>query len=234
MRYARAGVSLRLPNRGPPWIVVDFDLTKTIVARWPGKLWRVRVIEAANASDQRHAGGAPNAQATYVRAICVHVMSAESPALLFGPRGADLLPIFDEAARLSRDTARNLASSRHADAAAAYDRVLRNWAQAANVAVTSDGLDGVLKMCGGSPVNGALAVLHHLAFERARLIDGSAALIQEGDSVFLAEPWATAAQVIGDAALALGAPDLVSDSGRDALVSGWVSVFGPIQRTASP
>ncbi|MFN3891379.1 MAG: hypothetical protein ACK4MV_13355 [Beijerinckiaceae bacterium] len=228
MQDARVGGAVRLPDRGPPWIVVDFDLAKMTVTRWPGRLWRVRVMEAATERDQRVAGGPPNDQANYVRAIAVRVLNEEDPARLFGPHGGALIALFDGAARITRDQAQRLARSRHADAAGAYDRAMRRWASGENLATPSADLDGALKIGGRSPINAALAVLHGILFERAHAIDGAHASSELDNDVSLVEPWATAAQTMGDAALAIGAPELMSMEDRAALVSAYAGVLrGP-------
>ena len=225
MRDARVGAVLRLADRGPPWIVVDFALDRIIVANWPGRLWRVRVIEAASARDQRQAGGQPNHQATYLRAIAVEILSEQSPAVLFGPHGSNLISLFEQAASLNSQTAQRLAAARSDAAPAAYDRVMRRWAQAAQVAVWEDNLDGVLKIGGGSPINGGLATLHRVVFERAISIGGPDAIAHDGEAVTLNEPWATAAKVASDAALALGAPQFASGTDRRGLLEGWTSAL---------
>ena len=129
MQHAREGAIVRLLNRGPPWIVVDFNLSKVIITCWPGKLWRVRVLETASRRDQAAVGGPPNDQAAYVRAISVEVVAAENPSLLFGPHGAELPPLFERAARLTRPDAETLANARAPDAAAAYGYVMRRWVE---------------------------------------------------------------------------------------------------------
>lgn len=222
MRNASEGTVIRRPSRGPPWIVVDFDLTKVVVPRWPGKLWRVQVIEAANKRDQEGAGGPPNDQATYVRAISVEVVAEENPSILFGPHGEKLLPLLEAAARLTHLEAEALAKARHPEAAGTYDRAMRGWTKNQNIATPSEELDGVLKFGGASPVNGALAVLYRVVSDRAHAMDGAMAWITRGDDISLAEPWAGAAQVMLDAALALGAPHLVDGLDRQALLSGYL------------
>ena len=224
MQNAREGDVVRLPDRGPSWIVVDFDLSKVVVARWPGKLWRVRIQEAANPRDQDAVGGPPTNQATYVRVISVEVVVEESPHLLFGAHGAKLLPLLESAARLSHSDADLLANARHPAAATAYDRVMRRWAKHQNITISSDALDGVLKIDGGSPINGALSVLYRIINDRAHAMDGAKASTVTDDEVYLAEPWASAAKVMLDAALALGAPHLAEGRDREALLSGWLSL----------
>ncbi len=225
MREAREGALVRIAGRGPPWIVVDFDPARIAIARWPGRLWRVSVIEAASADDQRPVGGPPNDSVSYVRAIVVRVLNAENPAMLFGERGEQILPLLDQAASLTRETAAALAAARDDNAAGAYDRAFRLWAASADIPVSGEHLDGALKIGGGSPVNSALTALFSLVLERARSVDGAAATIETDDGNGLAQPWDGAVQAMCDAILARGA-GVASEEDRAALLAAHARVFG--------
>jgi hypothetical protein len=225
MREAREGALVRIAGRGPPWIVVDFDPARIVIARWPGRLWRVSVIEAASVDDQRPVGGPPHDGVSYVRAISVRVLNLENPAVLFGERGAQILPLLDQAASLTRESAAALAAARNDNAAGAYDRAFRRWAASANIPVSDDDLDGALKIGGGSPVNSALTLLYNLVLERARAVDGNAALIETNDGDGLAQPWNGAAQAMCDAILARGA-GAASEEDSAALLAAHARVFG--------
>ena len=179
MRAAQAGVKISLEGRVPPWIVVDHDLSSVIVAKWPGRLWRVRIVDAATERDQRAFGGSPLPQARYTRCISVSVEAEEDAAILFGAHGAGVVWVLQEASRLSHAHAEALANNRHADAGAAQDRVWRGWLR--QHAIPDDGhvdYDGTLLMGGqrqGSPINQGLSALHLTVFKRAQAVDGEAA-----------------------------------------------------------
>ena len=230
MRDARAGATIRVEGRGPPWIVVDRDPAAVILARWPGRLWRVRIVEAATERDQRHVGGPPLPYARYTRCISVAVEAEENIAVLFGPHGSSVVRVLEEASRLSRSQAEALAANRHADAAAAQDRAWRSWLQQEGIPdEVHDQYDGTLQMGGqkwGSPINGGLAVLHDTVFKRAQFVDGDAATESDEEDTWLVRPWDGAGRVLGDAALALGAPEHMNDEDRAVLLGGWLRVFG--------
>ena len=229
MRNASVGSVITCGGRGPPWIVVDHDPAAVILARWPGRLWRVRILEAATHRDQQHVGGQPLAYARYTRCISVAVETEEEPAVLFGEYGAGVVRVLDAASRLSQAEAVALSRGRHQDAAAAHDRVWRAWLRKEAIPDEYDGsLDGTISISGerwGSPINEGLSVLHSSVFNRAQVIDGHAAIQADDDDEWLVEPWDGAARVLGDAALALGAPELMNDEDRARLLSGWCGVF---------
>jgi hypothetical protein len=237
MRQAREGAILRSPGRGPPWIVVAHSLSSVVVARWPGRLWRVKVVEAATARDQKRTGGPPRPGAGYTRAIAVEILREEDAWTLFGARGRNLVPVFDAAAALDREQALRLGSARHPQAPLAVDRAWRAWMTESGIPLEGRGsFDGVLYLgatdawrpatpAWPSPVNQGLSALHHVVFTRAVALDGKAArATDEDDDGWLAPPWDGAVLALLDAALALGAPAFVGEADREILTHAWAIV----------
>lgn len=218
MGHAQKGQIVRVEGKGPPWIVVDEAPTTAILARWPGRLWKVSIIDAASEKDQ------PRAYARYIRALAVEVIDEQDPAHLFGEHGAGVLTILDQAAQLTHETALKLSSARHPDAPAAYDRAFRRWAKIEGIKIGYDGsLDGTLRVGSkphGSPIYEGLSVLHTVIFQRAKNIDGDAATTIDDEDEYLNEPWHGAGAVLADAALAMGAPRFVIGNDRDILLCG--------------
>ncbi len=219
MGLVQKGQIVRTEVRGSPWIVVDEAPTTAILARWPGRLWKVCVIEAAPDEDQ------PLAYARYTRALAVKVIGEESPARLFGKQGDEVLNVLTRAAQLNRGVALELSSARHPEAPAAFDRVFRLWADNEGIEIGYDDcLDGTLRvgsMPHGSPIYEGLSVLHKIIFDRAKKLDGDAATTIEDEDEYLNQPWQNADRVFADAALALGAPKFVSANDRDILLAAW-------------
>lgn len=217
MANAQVGETIRVEGAGPPWIVVDEAPTTAVIARWPGKLLKVGIIEGAAAKSQ------PLAYARYTRALSVRVLGEENPATLFGEHGDEVLAVLSKAMELDHGVAKSLSVVRHPDAPAAYDRTFRQWADASKLVVRNDGkLDGTLGIGSrGSPIYGGLILLSAIVFDRAKAIDGDSATTIDGEEEYLNEPWSGADAVLRDAALALGAPEFTSEEDRGILLSGW-------------
>lgn len=228
MRDAREGVTVSVEGRGPPWIVVDRDVSGIIVPNWPGRLWRVRVLEAASRRDQLPVGGPPLPHARYVRAISVEVLQEQDPASLFGAAGRDVARVLSAALELDRGRAEMLAVNRHPGAGAAQDRVWRSWMRAHAIPRPNDeSMDGVLAVGDErhSPIGPGLTVLERVIFDRAEAVDGQAAFESDEEDVWLVEPWREAATALGDAALALGAPEFTDSTDRAALMHAWSTAY---------
>ncbi len=227
MLAAAPGRIVRAAGRGPPWIVVDWDLS-SVLARWPGRLWRVRILEAATKRDQAGRGGEPLPSARYTRAISVRVESEEDVAQLFGESGAGVIAVLEAGLRLDRASAERLASNRNAGAAAARDRAWRTWLD--RLGVAHDGhpdLSDTLKYggaVGDSPIGDGLSALHDVVFERACAVGGESATASDEEDSWLLPPWRGAFDALADAALALGAPDIIAPDDRAVLLAGWLSL----------
>jgi hypothetical protein len=231
MSRAQQGVVVRVEGRGPPWIVVDEVQESIVLTKWPGTLWKARIVEAATAEDQRSRGGPPLPYARYTRCISVEILGKEDPSALFGEHGQEVLAVLERARLLTRDQALALSSARHHEASDAYDRAFRCWAEAEHISVEAhdDNLDGTLmigSMPAKSPINNGLSLIYQTVFDRAKAVEGSSAThVDEWGDVELVEPWSGAGTVLLDAALGRGAPDFVEERDRHILTMGFLRVF---------
>ena len=212
-------------DRTPPWIVVDHSIADVIVARWPGKLWRVTNIDAEGieqASQHAH----------YTRAMAVTVCEEVPASRLFGEHGAAVCSIITIASQLDSDLVQALAASRHPDAGDAFSRAWVQWL--AELGRSSDHLrqncSRTLAIGGPgkrSPINCGFTVLHRVIWERADSVVGSTAFLddEEGEK-FLEPTWASTSNAMSEAAMAMGAPMLSGTHDRLILLAAWRAVFG--------
>jgi hypothetical protein len=227
MTGARTGVTIRKSRHGPPWIVVDHDVFSVVVARWPGRLWRVQVIEPAPDEDQPL--GPPKLPLRYTRAEAVQVEEELPVSFLFGPHGAAVCAIIDAAKTLSVEQAAALSSTRHPKAGQAYSRIWKAWLKdrGSSQADAQDDHEGTLALGAyppTSPVNSGLAVMANELHRRAVSLCGDAATVTDWEETWLARPWSGAQAALLDAALALGAPDFTSTADREILTHAWRTV----------
>lgn len=221
LRNAEPGKTLSVAGGGPPWIVVAWDF-EAINAQWPGRLWRVRVREAAAHWQQ----ALPSAR--YTRAVSVLVEAEEDPAQLFGDFGRQVVEVLETARHMDRALAQTLAAHRHPGAAAAADRAWRTWLEQLGIAhdYYSD-LSDTLRFGGpvnDSPIKDGLLAVSGVVFARARAVDGDCATDRDEEDMWLLPPWNDACRALTDAALALGAPGIVGPEDRAVLLAGWHSL----------
>jgi hypothetical protein len=130
MAGATAGSRVSKTSSEPPWIVVDRSLEQIIVARWPGRLFRVAVVPPSSAAERAAMALAAQGQvpdAGYVRALAVDVLAELPPAQLFGAHGRAIVEVIEVARSLTEDRAQLLASAAHPAAGDAYSAAWSRW-----------------------------------------------------------------------------------------------------------
>jgi hypothetical protein len=240
MAGAKTGERVRMPSWDPPWIVVDHQLDTVLVTRWPGRLFRVASVPPADGEERAAlARAAENlrAGASYTRVFAVDVLEELRPGVLFGPHGDAVVEILECARVLTEPVARDLAGARHPRADDAYGRAWERWLSRQPHGATYGGRDqsDVLAVPGAgpvvSPIGHGFTVLWARVLDSARRCAGSTAFTvdpedDEHEEVLL-DPWRTAGAALLDAAMALGAPDLVTSADTAVLTTGWRVVARP-------
>lgn len=203
---AATGETLRLPSRAPPWLIVDHAIETIVVARWPGRLWRVDAVDA-DGIDQ------PAPPAQYARVAALR-LGEELPAWrLFGERGQSVAAVIAAASRVEIEDVEALAASRDPDAGRAYARAWRRWLTSIGVGRVDigDDLDGTLAIpVNGrqSPINYGFAVISRALEARAESLVGDAAFVTTDDGErWLERTWSAAACALLEAAMSFGSPE---------------------------
>ncbi len=225
MRAAARGATIRNPDRQPPWIVVVHTIERVIAARWPGKLWRVRVL--------REAPEQPVDTAGYTRATAVEVIEEEPVSRLFGAHGDEVCRVLESAARFGADDLVTLGRNSEA-AGAAYSRAWNRWLESTDGETIDRGGSHAhtLAIHGGrapspSPIGIGLTVVYDVVSRRAHGLAGDAAFtVDEDDNQWLAPGWDNAAYAFLHAAMALGAPELVPPDDAAILTAAWEEYAG--------
>lgn len=225
MSKASVGARIRNLTDRPPWIVVDHSIASIIVARWPGKLWRVTEIDADGIEQVSQ-------DANYTRAKAVTVCGEVSTSFLFGKHGDSVCLVIDRASQLDVPQVQALASSRHIHAGEVYSRAWHRWLTERNPRGEYEkgdwtGALDIAEPIDRSPVNSGFSVLHRVIWERAEALVGPAAFLEDQDEErYLVPTWDSAANAMLEAAMALGAPELSELGDQFILLQAWRAVFG--------
>jgi hypothetical protein len=216
---ATPGMVVRKPDRSPPWIVVDHAIESAVIARWPGRLWRVVVLDADGIEQA-------SAYANYTRALAVTIVEEVPTSRLFGEHGEAVVAVLSFAIRLDAATAERLAELRHPDANQAYSRAFRRWLDRVGYGSVHGASDfsGTLEVGQApsrSPLNCGLSLVYRTVWDRAKVVVGPGAFVKddEGERA-LGRIWGAAASALLDAAMALGAPLVVSEDAA-VLTAAW-------------
>jgi hypothetical protein len=224
---AAPGAIVSNPNRLPPWIVVDHSIESAIISRWPGRLYRVAVLDAEGIEQV-------SPHANYTRAVAVQVCGEVPAWRLFGDHGEAVSAVISFAGRLELPIARLLDDLRHPRADEAYSRVWRRWLSVTGAGSAHEKSDFRRALEAGSgssrsPINYGLTVTHRAVWDRADALLGSAAFAddEEGERTLI-PLWASAAAALLDAAIALGTPSIVTEKDAAILTTAWRSVVDQV------
>jgi hypothetical protein len=157
----------------PPWIVVDHSPQSVILARWPGRLWKVRTLRKA--SEQ------PRADAGYVRATAVHVIDEVPLADLFVHNGPEIVRFLNRVSELTAAQIAALGREQDEEAARVHSLVWDRWlaetdASSHFIGETHTGTIAIGSKAPHSPVGNAPSVLHTQLTNLARQMVGDEAL----------------------------------------------------------
>jgi hypothetical protein len=218
------GTTILGEHLGAPWVAVSHTLDDVIVAGWPGQLWFVEILEAAPSPPRQGAGS--------TRAVSVRVLEECSTADLFGPHGAEVCQVIQAAGRLTEEQVDRLGAATSAAAGEAYTRAWASWITRQEAASRSQRREPATRQAGAggrhSPIGYGLSVVHDAVFARARAVGGDEVLVPGEEETSLIPRWATAADALLQAALALGAPEVMPEADRKLLLSAFVEACGPL------
>jgi hypothetical protein len=220
------GVIVCKPDRLPPWIVVDHSIESAVIARWPGKLWQVAVLDAVGVEQA-------NPSAHYTRAVAVQVIDEVPASRLFGEHGESVSAVLSFASGLDPAAVRRLTELRHPQATEAYSRAWERWLSGVEGGTVYVGSDFSRTLAAGigrlkSPIGNGLSLVYRVVWDRADALLGPTAFVvdDEGERSLVSD-WDCAATALLDAAMAFGAPSVVTEGDAVILTSAWRAVAGP-------
>jgi hypothetical protein len=219
MASASVGTRVGSFSDRPPWIVVDQTPQAAILAKWPGRLWRVRIL--------RKAPEQPLAYAAYTRATAVHVEEELPLAALFDHNGQEVVDFLSSISSLSAEQRALLGSSIDERAVSMLNQVWNRWLSQVDSSSPYLGQDHSNTIAVGaqaprSPVGNAPSVLHTELTNRARELDGDSAFVTDDEGQSFNAEWSRVASHLQHALFAFGvSPELLSPPERVALASAY-------------
>lgn len=201
----------------PPWIVVDHRKDSIVFTNWPGTLWLVEVVEPAPHSDQ--------ITEAYTRARTVRLLERASATELFGPHGKSVENLLNQAARLELPEVAGM----HSPEPESYDKYAEAWSKWLKHVSDSPSLGqdhsrtlGIGPRGYDSPIGRGFVLLFNVVHKRANELEGDFAFTIDNDGeIHFTKKWQFAFDAALHAAMACGAPDLLSEIDRRLLAAPW-------------
>ena len=220
MKNAAVGAIVRTIDRRPPWIVVDDSIDSIVVAKWPGRVWRVEILDKASEQPLPHAH--------YTRAHAVRVLEEVPAPILFGAHGDAVCEVIERARRITLEDVVQIGAVVPPDAPETYSSAWKRWIEETLPGSPHRGLDHFHTLAipsdyrTRSPIGHGFTVLYSALSDRARELVGEAAFLvdEEGDVSFTPE-WAVVCEAFLHAAMAFRAPELMPVADRDLLIAAF-------------
>ena len=99
-KNAKVGDSIIKKEKKPPYIVVDHSLGTKIITRWPGKIYKVEVI---NPSKEKKINKGLVKNIWYTRTYGVKIIEEVPIEMLFGKNGKEICKIIDLTRNISEE-----------------------------------------------------------------------------------------------------------------------------------
>ena len=188
---------------------------------WPGSLWKVEVVDPAPDSEQ--------VTKTYTRSKAVRLIEISTATELFGINGDAVERILNQAARLELIQIES-AQPIDSDADNIYSTAWNTWIKKLSDPNENSGDHrhtlGVGSRGYDSPIGRGFVLLLNVVHKRAGELEGDSAFKVDGDGeIHFTPSWQMAFDATKHAAMASGAPELLSEHELRRLTSRWASLM---------
>ena len=211
---AKAGDLIIKKDKIPPYIVVDHSLETKIITQWPGKLFKVEVIDPAN---EKKLNEGLVKDVWYTRTLGVKILEEVPIAELFGPNGQKIEQIIDLTRTINERQILALSKYDEEPNRALFAKAWRNWIMRYGKKLERS----------SSPIKAGLSIITSQFDVRARALAGDSAFgIDEDGEIYLQPLWATAVENILHAAMSYAPDDILSEFERKKMRAPFNEVFG--------
>lgn len=215
---AKVGDRIIKKDRKPPYLVVDHTLDRIVVNRWPGKLYRVEVLDQ-DSDVERSINENLVENIWYTRTYGVQILEELDPFTLFGENGHSVAVIADFASAISLEQAKKLSTYSLDENRKIISKLWKNWTALTDPEYANqdiDWTDTIAEHPKGqdkvSPVGYALSLIYLRGFRRAReLEDDNAIQFDEDENVYLVEKWQNVVSHLINVALSYETDGLLTD-----------------------
>lgn len=229
-KYAKVGDLIIKQDRNPPFIVVDHSLDKTIITRWPGKLYEVEVI---NQSKEKDLNKGLVKNVWYTRTLGVKILKEVPVENIFGPNGHHISRIITWIRNVTEEQVNSFSKYDLESGRNLFTKAWRNWISLTDrdYAYLNDDQYNTLKVFPknqkySSPIREGLSIMASQFDIRAReLVRESAFGVDEEGEIFLQPKWAKASEILRHAGMSYESDNLLTASEKKILRKPVMEVF---------
>ncbi len=227
---AKVGDAIIKKDKKPPFIVVDHSLDTKIITQWPGKLFKVEVI---NPSRGKRINKGLVKDVWYTRTFGVKILEEIEIKELFGDNGRKVEQIINLTRNITEDKVLELSKFEKGMNSELFTKAWRNWIMiydANHPFVNDDHLD-TIKLAPknhrySSPIKEGLSIISSQFDIRARELVGDSAFgVDEDGEIYLKPIWAKAVEKILHAGMSYASDNILTESERYKLRAPFKEVF---------
>lgn len=227
---AKVGDLIIKQDRKPPFIVVDHILDKIIITRWPGKLYKVEVI---NQSKEKDINKGLVKNVWYTRTLGVKILEEVPVENIFGENGKQIRHIIDLTRNITEEQVNLLSKYNIESSRDLFTKAWRNWILLTDkdCVYLNDDHYNTLKIFPknqvyGSPIREGLSIISSQFDIRARELVGEAAFgVDEEGEIYLQSKWAKAYEKLKQAGISYESDNLLTEVEKETLRKPVVEVF---------
>lgn len=227
---AKVGDRLIKPERKPPYIVVDHSLNTKIITKWPGKLYRVEVI---NPHKERDINKELLEGAHYTRTFGVKILEEIPIGKMFGANGDEIKRIIDITRELNEEAVNQLSEYDVESNRTIVNKAWKNWIKenVESYQHLDDDFYSTLKVTSkdkaySSPIGEGLSIISSQFSIRTRELVGDEGFhIDKDGEIYLLPKWDKACEALLQAGISYESHNLLSESKKDVLRKPFLEVF---------
>ncbi len=230
LRNSKVGDRVIKADKTPPYIVVDHAIETIIITQWPGKLFKVEVI---NPSKEEYINKGLVKDVWYTRTFGVRLLKEVETKVLFGVYGHSIEQILNLTQNITKENVEELSKIESGMNRLLFSKAWQNWIKMHDIHhpfANEDHFDTIkislINQKRNSPINEAFAIISAQFSIRAKQLVGSSAFRLGNDGeTFLQPIWANAIEKINHAAMSYASDSILSASERQDLRTPFNKVF---------
>ena len=224
------GDSVIKKNKNPPYIVVDHTLDTKIITQWPGKLFKVEVI---NPSKEKGINKGLVKDIWYTRTLGVKILDEVNISKLFGGNGQNIEQIIDLTRNITEEKVLAFSKYSETENRDLFTKAWRNWIMLYNKnhPYLNDEHYNTISLSQknqrySSPIKKGLSIISSQFDIRARELVGETAFgVDEEGELYLQPIWANAVEKILHAGISYASDEILSEIERRNLRKPFNEVF---------
>lgn len=227
---AKVGDLITKQDRNPPFIVVTHTLDMIIIAKWPGKLYKVEVI---NQSEEKDLNQGLVENVWYTRTLGIKILEEVPIENIFGQNGIQISRLIDWTRNITEEQVTALSKYNVKSGRDLFTKAWKNWILLTdkNYVYLNENHYNTLKVflknqVHGSPIREGLLIISSQFNIRARELVGEAAFgVDEEGEICLLPKWSKACEKLRQAGMSYESDNLLTESEKETIRKPVMEVF---------